>query len=117
MSAEYPQPQPPAPQGPYMQPGVQPGAGYYPAQGQPQYGPPQQSPGLANFPGQILGLVMVIAGGLFALLGFIMALAGDMSEEMGVKAVQLGNNLLLGGIFLLGLWLWIAIREKAAKQS
>jgi hypothetical protein len=59
---------------------------------------------------------MAISGGLLALLGLIMALAGDMTEEMGRKAIELGNNLLLGGIFLLGLWLFAAIREKAGKQ-
>ena len=100
-----------------MQPGMQPGTGYYPAQGQPQYGPPAQGPSLASFPGQVLGLVMVITGGVLALLGLILALAADMKDYGGggQKALFLGTAFLISGIVLLGQWLATAIQAKAHK--
>ncbi len=111
MSAEFPQPQPPAPQGPYMQPG----AGYYPAQGQPQYGPPvPQGPALTNFPGQVLGLVMLIVGGVLALLGLILTLAADMdSYGSGMKTLWLGVAFLVAGLVMVGQWLATAIILKS----
>lgn len=97
-----------------MQPGAQPG-GYYPPQGQPQYGPPvPQGPALANFPGQVLGLIMVIAGGVLALLGLILTLAADMdSYTSGFKSLWLGVGFLIGGLVMVGQWLAAAILIKS----
>ena len=118
MSAEYPQPQS-VPQAPYAQPGMQPGmppgTGYYPVQGG-QYGPPpQHGPALANFPGQVLGLVMVAGGAVLALLGLILALVADMNDSngSGFKSLILGAGFLVVGILLIGQWLATTILAKA----
>lgn len=95
---------------------MQPNTGYYPAQGQPQYGPPAvQGPGLANFPGQALGLVMVVTGAVLALLGLILALVADENGSSGFKSLMIGVGLLVAGVVLLGQWTAAAILAKARK--
>jgi len=92
----------------------QPGTGYYPAQGQPQYGPPvPQGPALADFPGQLLGLVMVIVAGVLTLLGLILALVADVENSSGFKTLWLGVGFLIGGVVMVGQWLAAAILVKS----
>jgi len=88
--------------------------GYYPGAPQPQYGPPAPGPGLSGFPGQVLGLVMVIAGGVLALLGLILALSADFGSysAKGYKPLWVGCAFLVGGIVMLGQWLAAAITAK-----
>jgi hypothetical protein len=76
-----------------------------------------QGSALANFPGQALGLVMVVAGGVLALLGLILALTADMKDYDGGgdKSLLLGTGFLIVGFVLIGQWLAASIIVKARK--
>ncbi|MCL2467982.1 MAG: hypothetical protein FWF02_09580 [Micrococcales bacterium] len=112
--SDYSQHQQPQPMPPSMPPQ---GTGYYPAQAQPQYaqpGPvPTPGPGLTAFPGQLFGLIMVIAGGVLSLLGLILVLAADVYSRSGQKILWLGAAFLIGGLVMVGQWLAAAITIKA----